>query len=198
MHANSMLIFEKYALKYFHPNMRVLEIGPDKFPTTYQTIVGIDSIIWETLDIDNNPNLTYSFTDEYHYPIQDDQYDIILSGNVLEHVRKVWIWIKELSRICKKGGIIITINPVYIGYHPYPVDCWRAFPEGMNTLYEEANIKVILSVFENLDVLYPRYTLSVQNSLRSKIEFILLMLLKRSRLPGKRLLAYDTITIGQK
>jgi len=198
MHANSILIFEKYALKYFRPNMRILEIGPDKFPSSYKTIVGIDSINWDTLDIYKNPNLTYSATEELHYPIQDNQYDIILSGNVLEHVPKVWIWIKELARICKEGGLIITVNPVYLGYHPHPVDCWRAFPEGMKALYEEAGIKVILLLYETLDVLNPRYTLRMENSLCSKTRFIVKMMLHRLNFPVKRLQTYDTITIGKK
>ena len=178
--------------------MKVLEIGPDKFPSTFQTIVGNDSIIWETLDIYKNPNLTYSATDEYHYPILDNQYDIVLSGNVLEHVRKVWIWINELSRICKEGEIVITINPVSIGYHPHPVDCWRAFPDGLKALYDEAGLKVILSVCENLDVFNPRYTLSTENRLWSKTTFLLRVLLNRLKFPVDRLLTKDTVAIGRK
>ena len=96
MHANSMLMFNRYAKEYFKSNMHVLEIGPDKFPSTYKSIIGDNSISWDTLDIYENPNLTYSVSDEYRYPIPDNYYDIVLSGNVLEHVRKIWTWMNEL------------------------------------------------------------------------------------------------------
>ena len=57
MHLNSELIFEKYAKRYFHEHMRVLEIGPNTIPSIYYQIVGKKSIVWETLDIaeDGNP-----------------------------------------------------------------------------------------------------------------------------------------------
>ena|SRR5215472_5666883 len=51
LHLNSELIFKKYALDSFRPESRVLQIGPDKVPSTYQTLVGIDTIEWHTIDI---------------------------------------------------------------------------------------------------------------------------------------------------
>ena len=44
MHPNSKFLFEKYARGYFQPNMRILEIGPDGFPSTYRTMVSDDSL----------------------------------------------------------------------------------------------------------------------------------------------------------
>src|SRR3712207_1617093 len=99
MHKNSRLLFEKYAQGYFRSGMRVLEIGPDRFPSTYQSIVSDKSIIWETLDLYNSPQLTYSASSEYSYPIADNTYDIVLSGQVVEHVRRIWAWMRELVRV---------------------------------------------------------------------------------------------------
>lgn len=151
MHGNSMFIFEKYAKQYFRPNMKILEIGPDQFPSTYQRMVGDSSITWETLNICQNDSLTYSVVDEYKYPIPDNYYDIVLSAQVLEHVRKIWIWVKELARICKKGGYVIIIAPLSWPYHEHPVDCWRVFPEGIKALYEYAELKTILAVCESIE-----------------------------------------------
>src|SRR5918998_1346463 len=130
MHTNSRLLFEKYARDYFRSGMRVLEIGPDTFPSTYQLIVDDRSIIWDTLDLYKRPQLTFSALSEYSFPIPENRYDIVLSGQVFEHVRRVWVWMRELVRVCKVGGVVITINPVSWPYHEAPIDCWRAFPEG--------------------------------------------------------------------
>ena len=105
--------------------MRVLEIGPDKFPSTYCSLVADRSITWDTLDLWQDARLTYSATSEYSFPAPSDTYDIVLSGQVIEHVRKIWLWIKELTRVCKVGGLVITINPVSWPYHEHPIDCWR-------------------------------------------------------------------------
>ena len=97
MHRNSELLFEKYAEPLFKSHMRVLEIGLDKHPSTYKLIVGEDKITWETLDIFHSEKLTYVAKGPYNFPIPNDSFDIVLSGQVIEHVRKVWVWIKELS-----------------------------------------------------------------------------------------------------
>jgi hypothetical protein len=198
MHANSILIFEKYAKKYFQPSMKVLEIGPNKFPSTYQSIINDKSITWDTLDIYNSSDLTYCTVDEYQYPIPDNYYDIVLSGNVLEHVRKIWVWIKELARVCKNGGTVISIAPLFLEYHAHPVDCWRVFPEGMKALYEEGNLEMILSVYETLDTYNPRFTLSTLQSCGAKFKYITRLFLRKIGFPIERIYTYDTISIGKK
>ena len=152
MHPNSQLLFEKYAKPLFQSHMRVLEIGPDQHPSTYKQVVGNDAIAWETLDMISNEELTYRAESEYAYPIPSETFDIIISAQVIEHVRKIWLWVEELARICKVGGYIITIGPVSWPYHEAPVDCWRIYPEGMKALYEEAGLTVKLSVSETLEV----------------------------------------------
>ena len=91
---------------------------------------------------------------EYQFPIPNDSYDIVVSGQVLEHVRKPWVWMKEVGRVCKPGGIAITIIPASWPYHEAPVDCWRAYPEGMKALYEDSGFVPTLSVFECLETSY--------------------------------------------
>lgn len=151
MHTNSKLLFQKYAKQYFRPGMRVLEIGPGAIPSVYQDLINDGSIVWHSLDIKHYPSLTYCAPSEYEFPIDSEAYDIVLSGQVLEHVRQIWVWIQEVSRVCKVGGSVITINPVSWPYHEAPVDCWRVFPEGMKALYEYASLQVMFSRCESLE-----------------------------------------------
>jgi SAM-dependent methyltransferase len=147
MHPNSRLLFHKYARPYFKSGCRVLEVGPDH-PSTLQKLVNDTSIEWHGIDIFAHPDLTYTATSEYSFPVDDNAYDVVVAANVLEHVRKIWVWIKELSRVCKPGGFVITVNPVSWPYHAIPIDCWRAYPEGMRALYGEGGLEVILSEWE--------------------------------------------------
>jgi len=147
MHPNSRLLFCKYAKSYFKSADRVLEVGPDH-PSTLRSLVNDASIEWHSVDIFAHAELTYTASSEYSFPIADDVYDVVVAANVLEHVRKIWVWIKELSRVCKPGGHVITVNPVSWPYHAIPIDCWRAYPEGMRALYEEGGLEVIVSQWE--------------------------------------------------
>ena len=197
MHQNSRLLFRKYAKKHFVSGMRVLEIGPAKIPSTYQKIVDDDSLIWHTLDIRVDPKLTYSGASEYEFPVPDEAYEIVLSGQVIEHVRKIWIWIKEIARLCRPEGLVIVINPVSWPYHEAPVDCWRMYPEGMKALYEEAGLDVLFSTFECLEEredseYVPGKSLAHQGWRRQLASW----LLKKDGFPIER--AVDTITIGRK
>lgn len=150
MHLNSRLIFEKHAKHLFKSGMRVLEVGPGH-PSEYKLIVGDDSVKWEGVDLFASEHLTYLAESEYVFPIESDTFDIVFSAQVIEHVRKIWVWMKELSRVCKRGGRVITINPVSWPYHEAPIDCWRMFPEGMKALYEDAGLTMELSTFESLE-----------------------------------------------
>ena len=154
MHLNSLLLIRKYALEYFKPGLKVLEIGPDSFPSSIKKEVFNNNIEWHTLDIGNYGDLTYSNTEEYNFPINSDTYDIVISANVIEHVKKIWKWMPEIVRVTKSCGTVITVNPVSWNYHAYPVDCWRIYPEGMMSLYEDSGLVVILSIFENLECEY--------------------------------------------
>jgi hypothetical protein len=59
IHSNSKLLFEKYGKPSFRPGSRVLEIGPDAFPSSYASLVNDASITWETADISDQGNVTY-------------------------------------------------------------------------------------------------------------------------------------------
>lgn len=190
MHLNSQLLFRKYAGRCFTDHQRVLEIGPDGFPSTYQAAVGNPTLTWETLDVAADPRLTYPAAGEYSFPAPDNAFDVVVSGQVIEHVRKTWVWMKEVARVCKPGGCIITINPVSWGYHEAPIDCWRIYPEGMKALYDEAGLEVELCSAEALEPWRQR----LPQSLR-----VLRKLLTWSTPPGSGLPpVIDTITIGRK
>ena len=197
MHGNTQLLFKKYALPYFKPGLRVLEIGPNKMPSTFQDILGENSLTWDTIDLAfrNDIPLTYKTADEYSFPIPDNSYDIVLSGNVIEHVRKIWRWMPELARITKPGGHVITIAPVSYEYHEDPVDCWRIYPEGMRALSEDAGLTVSLCTWEALGIQRLR-KIGGSVQLWQKLAGLLNLLHWKLKTPWEA--AFDTITIAQK
>lgn len=159
MHLNSELIFKKYALSFFKPGMKILEIGPYGSPSAYQVIVNDNSIEWNTLNLANSTldemgnrdKLTIITNNPYHYPVTENSYDIVLSGNVMEHVQDIIKWFAELKRIVKPGGYIIVVMPLSWPYHEAPVDCWRIYPEGFKSILTTHGLSDKICLFESLE-----------------------------------------------
>ena len=189
MHDNSKILFERYAKKYFEKNMDVLEIGPDCFPSSYQHIVSRAGCKWNTIDAFERKGLTYLAKGEYDFGLPSNSFDIVLSGQVIEHVRRTWDWMAECGRVCKPGGYVITINPVSWGYHEAPIDCWRIYPEGMRSLYEQAGLIDINSFCETNKINRASYAFMLTKQL-------LKIFLGRN--PNVIQPETDTITIGMK
>ncbi len=197
MHTNSKLLFTKYALPLFASASRVLEVGPDSFPTTYRKMVPIDGLVWDTLDIYDSPALTYPKSNLYQFPVADNAYDVVISGQVIEHVDRIWRWFPELARVTKPGGLVITINPVSWPYHEAPLDCWRIFPSGMKALCEESGLIVESCHFESLELPhFPRALPGRSPEFQPRILRLLFQILGTLRLPVEK--AFDTITIARK
>jgi SAM-dependent methyltransferase len=209
MHLNSKLLFRKYALGCFQPGTRVLELAPDSQPSTYQREVPY-ATNWVTADLQSEMEatgqrrwggggVTLCMQSEYEIPSEDGAFDVVLSGQVIEHVRRPWVWMAELARVCSQGGRVITVNPVSWPYHEAPVDCWRLYPEAMRTISAEAGLVVELSVFESVEP-QPRRSFpgaSDPTLVGTARGAILKDALKRwAGWPSP--VAYDTITIARK
>ena len=150
MHLNSEMIFVRHVAPLIQPGHRVLEISAEAIPSAYQRASQRHKT-WHHLSLGVCDGADYVATEEYAYPVCSGTYDVVISGQVIEHVRMPWLWMCELARICKPGGLVVTIGPVSWPYHPAPVDCWRIYPEGMRALYEYAHLTVEISEVASLD-----------------------------------------------
>jgi len=88
--------------------------------------VGMDIVEGENVDIVGYENL-------------EDQYDVVISGQVMEHIERPWEWMRDLAELFRH--YICIIAPNQSKEHRWPVDCYRYFPDGMRALFECAGIK---------------------------------------------------------
>jgi SAM-dependent methyltransferase len=87
------------------------------------------------LDISPGPNVDIVVQKHYNWDMGDATYDLVISGQCLEHTEAFWLTAKEVERVCKTGGWVIVIVPWKWRIHPYPVDCWRFLPDGLRFLF---------------------------------------------------------------
>jgi len=133
---------EEFANKYFKyagRDLKVLDVGSMDVNGSYRTLFGCH---YFGIDITDGQNVD-KVVEPYNWDIEDESFDIVISGQTLEHVKFFWLTMQEIERVLKKGGLVCLIVPAEVGKHRYPVDCWRMLEDGMHTLAEWVNLEVI-------------------------------------------------------
>jgi SAM-dependent methyltransferase len=146
MHQNSLNIMEGFVKQYLDRNrvLKILDLGSAVVDNqrwgSYRKF--FDSPKWEYIgaDIEAGKNVDV-IVSPYKFPFKDEEFDVIISGQTLEHMEFPWLWIKELARILKKGGISCLIAPAVIHEHKYPIDTYRYYPDGMKALAKWAELE---------------------------------------------------------
>jgi len=139
MHKESIDIMQGF-INTLNPEeeLRILDVGSLKIKGQggeYRHLITSD--MWEYVGVDvvEGDNVDVVAESPYRYPFEDKYFDVIITGQTLEHVAYIWEWIKELNRILKSGGKIFIIAPSRGHRHNRP-DYWRIQPNGMNALLE--------------------------------------------------------------
>lgn len=81
--------------------------------------------------------------DALNTPFDEATFDTVISTQVLEHVEKPWVMVKEIHRILKENGICILTAPFLVPYHADPHDYFRYTKEGMESLFKNEGFKII-------------------------------------------------------
>ena len=147
MHRNSLALFRRYVLPAIEPGKLVLEVGgitPHYRDALLESGPEHNSTTWITCDAKQKEagSDSIGMSGDYSIDCGDAVYHYVLAGQVIEHVRKPWLWLPELARVTRHGGLVILISPISWGFHKAPIDCWRIWPDGMRALLEDAGLTV--------------------------------------------------------
>lgn len=75
--------------------------------------------------------------DIHDMPYRYNEFDYVMSDQVLEHVQKPWIAMEEVRRVLKPGGIAVMTSCLFNDIHGVPYDFWRFTPNGLKILCEK-------------------------------------------------------------
>ena len=144
MHDTSYTEMGRHFVKNFKQDSvkTILDVGSCsvKDDRTYRKLI-LPNWKYTGCDLHAGDNVDLIMADEDHIPVLDDSFDIVISGQCLEHVRRPWVLVKEMARVLKRGGWMFVVAPFMWHVHRYPLDCWRFLPDGLQTILEDAGIQ---------------------------------------------------------
>lgn len=130
MHPNSLNLMRGFFNKYDSLcGKRTIDVGSFDVNGTYRPLVKEFGGEYVGLDIRSGPNVDQVVEENQHWKIEPA--DVVISGQCLEHVRRPWIWIRQVFEIVRPGGMVVIIAPWSHHIHDHPIDCWRILPVGM-------------------------------------------------------------------
>lgn len=156
MHKNAELIFEKYALPFIADGVRVLDVGAGKkfWKSPFVCLAKEHQWDYHFCDEANFGPQSSEFiymSSPYKIDCADGTFDVVIASQVIEHVVRPWLWVPELARVTRSGGLVVLVCPLSWNWHPCPIDAFRVLPDGMRILFEDAGIKPKVLTFDCLD-----------------------------------------------
>ncbi len=172
---------KKYKILDYGCGVRPYEYIFDKYSGGYTGV-----------DVGDNPHADNKIEPDEKLPFSNDNFDIVLSSQVLEHVENVDLYLEESKRVLKPGGILILSTHGTWQFHSAPIDVQRWTSYGLKRLIKMQGFDIIdfipvlgqlaltsqlrltfyqsfvKEVFKPLKIIY--YPLSVLYQLKMKVE----------------------------
>ena len=154
MHPSCLVEAERFKHDYLAslpPFLSVGDVGSYDVNGSLRPV--FSEYVYTGLDVVSGPNVDVVLPDSYAW-LGVKQFDVVVSANTAEHVKRVWDWTRSLASILRPGGLLWMHSAgLSIGYHENPVDCWRMYPEGMRALLEYAGLEVLEAFYAPLDTI---------------------------------------------
>ncbi len=114
----------------------ILDVGSFDVNGSYKALFDRDGWSYFGCDLRAGPNVDIVLKSEFDWGI-DKKFDVVVSGQCLEHVQDVKNWFQRIDDVLIEGGIVCIIAPWGGGEHRFPLDCWRVFPDGMRYMLKD-------------------------------------------------------------
>lgn len=151
MHKNSHSKMEWFKKTYLNISNKldILDVGSldNKGNYNYSDIFNEKNWNYTGLDFQSGNNVDIVVTDIYNwFEIKDNTYDVVISGQLFEHLEFFWITMSEIERVLKPGGYVCIIvpsaGPKHGGKMP---NCYLFYEDGLKAMAKYVELEVIHS-----------------------------------------------------
>lgn len=133
-HAQMGLSIERYMEK--GRRYRLLDFGSGTSPKqtlTHRSLLSEYDCDYTGVDVRKGNNIDIVMEKPYRIPLKSKSFDIVLSGQVFEHVPFFWASLLEIARVMKPGAYFLMTVPSR-GHVHSAYDCWRVYPDGLRSM----------------------------------------------------------------
>ena len=149
MHKNSHSKMEWFKNTYLSTSseLNILDVGSldRKGDFNYSDIFNEKNWTYTGLDFQGGNNVDIVVNDIYNwFEIEDNTYDVIISGQFFEHLEFFWITMSEIERVLKPGGYVSIIVPSAGPKHGGNIpNCYRFHEGGLKALAKYVDFEII-------------------------------------------------------
>ena len=123
---------------------KIVDIGSMDVNGTYRDLFDDNKWSYTGVDLAPGNNVDVVLSDPYRWKeLPSRSFDIVVSGQVFEHMEFFWLAMFEVNRIMKVGSLSCIIVPSSGPEHKYPLDCWRFFPDGLSAMARMARLHIL-------------------------------------------------------
>lgn len=144
MHPEAFALCRLFVEKYLDDQqpLSIADVGSLSVNGDYRSLFQKPLWAYVGFDLVAGANVDSVLPHEYEWGIES-KFDVVISGQCVEHVRKPWHWVKSFAAMGKPGALFFLCAPNTWEFHEHPIDCWRIWPDGMRALFDEAGIQEI-------------------------------------------------------
>jgi SAM-dependent methyltransferase len=143
MHESAYLASDRFAKSLPDKPLRIADIGSYNENGCLRPLFQKGQWQYVGYDIRPGPNVDEILQGEHEWKnIPDASFDVVVSVSTMEHSKYPWMFMAQVARIVKPGGLVLIIAPYGWEYH-YPPDCWRIMPDGMRAVMGYVGLKVV-------------------------------------------------------
>ena len=149
MHKNSHTKMQWFKNTYLSiaNNLEILDVGALDERGTYNYSDIFDEKNWNYtgLDIQAGNNVDIVVSDIYNwFEIEDNKYDVVISGQFFEHLEFFWLTMSQIERVLKPGGFVCIIVPSSGPKHGGNVpNCYMFYEDGLRAMARYVNLDVL-------------------------------------------------------
>ena len=148
MHKSSYKKMQYFKNTYLNPNdeLKILDIGSFDKDGNYNYGIILNEKKWTYHGLDMKPgnNINIVVENPYNWQeIENESYDLVISGQAFEHIEFFWLTLEEVKRVLKPGGLFFLIVPSTGPVHRNPSDCYRFNENAMKAMAKYINLRVI-------------------------------------------------------
>jgi SAM-dependent methyltransferase len=143
MHAQSMQSMTEalqQIVQVLPPPGLVGDVGSQNINGDYRGVVTGLGYDYLGIDITAGPNVDVVMQSDLWLPFADQTFDIVISGQMLEHCRRPDVIVDEMGRVLKVGGFLVLNTHTSFPEHRFPKDYWRFMADGLEELLKRAKV----------------------------------------------------------